>query len=915
MTWLPSGTVTFLFTDIEGSTRLWEQHPDAMRAALARHDVLLRTAIEGHDGVVVKTTGDGVHAAFAAARDAIDSAVDAQLALAREQWPLPEGLRARIGIHTGPAEQRDGDYYGTAANRAARLMAIGYGGQILVSDITAALLRDDPDVTLRDLGEHRLRDLSRAERVHQVVADGLTFDFPPLRSLDTLPTNLPTQLTSFIGRDTEIARVRKAIDEHRLVTITGVGGVGTTRLALQAGAEAIGQFPDGVWLTELAAALDGDAMASVVASAFSIEPRGGMSLLDSIVEALRSRQLLWILDNCEHLVDPAARLVDRVLRAAPGVAVLATSREGLDVDGEHIVALRSLRTSDLKSVDAIAESEAARLFVDRAEAVRGAFTLDASNAETVNELCARLDGIPLAIVLAASRTASLGVDEILTLLDERFRLLTGGRRIALERHQTLRATVDWSYSLLTDDERTLFARLATFTGSFDSHAVRAVVADDPLDTWSVIDALDGLVRKSMVTADEQPDGSVRYQMLETMRQYARERLDESNDGDRCRARHLNHYVAVAIEIGDALMTTDELEARGQLMIELDNIRAACIWALDTGEIRSLLQIAMALDEERFIGNAPIGLIANRALALKASLAPAEQQELMVSAIIENYRGEPTGTPELLEQAYAIQPDVSRWTYRVLRTMSLPGFASAEQMRRLVAGLEAYHVNPAATGREATEQAWVLIGYALASTNLGDTARALDVSSQALAMAHRGGAPSTIARAHHQIGMTLASIEPDQARRHFQECIDLGRAGVRFSGLGGAYMQVALIDAHQGRNHDAARNMTAAITACRSAGRNAELDGACGYSVEVLELLGDTECALLIIGSILDGELRVLRDMPAPPSRTPPDVRAMRERVGRERFAELVTRGGRISYDDILDHILAALRAVELNDSA
>src|SRR4051812_3149593 len=884
----PSGTVTFLFTDLESSTRLWQDHPDAMKQALARHDEIFRHAITSHHGYVVKTTGDGVHAAFTAARDAIDAAVDAQLALAREQWPLSEGLRARIGIHTGPAEERDGDYYGTAANRAARLMAIGHGGQILVSDAAAALVRDDAGVALRDLGEHRLRDLSRAERVHQVVADGLTFDCPPLRSLDTLPTNLPTQLTSFIGRDAEIARVRNAIEEHRLVTITGVGGVGKTRLALQAGAEAIGHFPDGVWLTELAAALDGDAMASVVASAFSIEPRGGMSLLDSIVEALRSRQLLWILDNCEHLVDPAARLVDRVLRAAPGVAVLATSREGLDVDGEHILALRSLRTSELDSVEAITESDAVRLFVDRAEAVRSGFRLDSSNASTVNELCGRLDGIPLAIELAASRAASLGVDEILTLLDERFRLLTGGRRVALERHQTLRATVDWSYSLLNSDERTVFARLATFTGSFDTRAVRAVVADEPLDAWNALDALDGLVRKSMVNPDEQATGSVRYQMLETMRQYARERLDESNEGDRCRRRHLEHFVAVTLEIGDGLMTAEELDARGRLMTELDNIRAACIFALDTGEVRSLLQIATALDEERMIGNAPIGLFANRALALKDSLTPDEQQELMVSAIIENYRGEPTGTPELLEQAYAIQPDVRRWSYRVLRTMSLPGTASLEQMGQLAAGLENYSVNHAATGRQATEEASVLIAYALAATNLGDTARALELAPAILALAHQGGAPSTIARAHQQMGMTLATVEPEQARRHFQECIDLGRAGVRFSGLGAAYMQAALIDAQQGRHHDAARNMTAAIDSCRPAGRNAELDGACGFAVELLELLGDTEAALLIIGAILHGELRVLRDMPAPPSRTPPDVHAMRDRVGKERFAELVT---------------------------
>jgi predicted ATPase/class 3 adenylate cyclase len=902
----PTGTVTFLFTDIVGSTRLWESQPVAMQSALARHDALLRDAVEAHGGAVVKTTGDGAMAVFALPADAVRGATATQHAFATEAWPAEAVIASRMAVHSGAAEARDGDYYGTAANRSARLMAIAHGGQILVSDAAAALVRDDDDIVLRDLGEHRLRDLSRPERVHQVVAPELRDDFPPLRSLDFLPTNLPVQLTTFVGRDHEIARLRKAVEAHRLVTVTGVGGVGKTRIAMQVGADVIGQFTDGVWLTELAAALDADAMASVVAAAFSIEPRGGMSLSDSIVEALRARQLLWIVDNCEHLVEPAARLVDRVLRAAPGVSVLATSREGLDVEGEHITALRSLGTSDIDSVEAIADSDAVRLFVDRATAVRPSFQVDAANARALNELCRRLDGIPLAIELAASRTASLGVDEILALLDERFRLLTGGRRVALERHQTLRATVDWSYSLLTDDERVVFARLATFTGSFDSRAVRAVVADETLDAWTVLDALDGLVRKSMVTPDEQADGAVRYQLLETMRQYAREHLDETGEGDACRRRHLDHFVTVAIEITDALMTADEMAARVRLSTELDNIRAACIWALDIGDAHALLQIVMALDEERWIGNAPIGLPANQALALKDLLAPDEQQELMIAAIVERYRGEQTGLSEMLDEAYAIQPDATRWSFRVLRTMALPGIASLEQMQRMLDGMDAFVPDPAASARDATAQSWTVMNGSLAAVNLGNIPRAIELADLALGLARRGGSPSSIARANMELGMSLASVDPDRARICFQECIDFGRRGVRFTGLGSAHMQAALIDAHRGDHHGAAVLLRGAFDALLQAGRTAELDGAFGYTVEIFERLGETEAALVIVGSILHGALRVLRDYPAPPSRQPADVRAMRERVGTDRFAALVNQGTRMSYAELLEFVQANL---------
>ncbi len=470
---LPTGTVTFLFTDLEGSTRLWERHPEAMRTALARHDEILRDAVGQRSGVVVKTTGDGLHAAFAVAADAVAAAADAQQVLLDEAWALPEPLRVRMGLHTGRAEIRTGDYYGPAVNRAARVSAAAHGGQVVVSHATEELVRDDlpAGAALTDLGEHRLRDLARPERVYQVDAPGLRSDFPPLRSIDAYPTNLPLQLSSFVGREREIATIAKELYDARLVTLTGVGGVGKTRLSIQVAAEVLPHYRDGVWLCELAAATDPDSLAQVVASTLGVAQRPGLDLAASILEYLRGRELLVLLDNCEHLLDAAGRLGEGVLRECAGVRILATSREGLGVEGERVVALRSLGVPEQGAgSDAAAASEAVRLFLERAHAAQAEFELDAASVEAVGEICRRLDGIPLAIELAAARVVAMHPREIADHLDERFRLLTGGRRTAVERHHTLRATVDWSYSLLGPTEQAVFARLGVFAGSFDASA-------------------------------------------------------------------------------------------------------------------------------------------------------------------------------------------------------------------------------------------------------------------------------------------------------------------------------------------------------------------------------------------------------------------------------------------------------------
>ena len=439
---LPTGTVTFLFTDLEGSTRLWEQHPDDMRGALARHDEILRDVVEKHDGSVVKTTGDGLHAAFATAHGAVAVAIDAQRGLGDEPWTLPEALRVRMGLHTGEADLRDGDYYGTAVNRAARIASVAHGGQIVCSRATEELIHDalGRAVELLDLGNHQLRDLARQEHVFQVCAEGLQREFPPLRSLDAFPGNLPSRPTSFIGRDADLSKAASALERSPIVTVTGVGGVGKTRLALQVAAEVIPHYPDGAWFCELAAADSPTALLQIVASTIGAPIRGEHAT-DNIVDFLKAKRLLLVLDNCEHLIEAAGRMAERVIESCPDVRVLATSREGLAVDGEQVMPLRSLAT-DTDSAGDEALGDAVRLFVERAHAARPDLDLSDSSMDAAAEICRRLDGIPLAIELAAARVVGMAPTQIAGLLDERFRLLTGGRRTAVERHQTLRATVD-----------------------------------------------------------------------------------------------------------------------------------------------------------------------------------------------------------------------------------------------------------------------------------------------------------------------------------------------------------------------------------------------------------------------------------------------------------------------------------------
>jgi predicted ATPase/class 3 adenylate cyclase len=571
---LPTGTVAFLFTDIEGSTQRWETHRAAMGRAIERHDALLEESITARGGYVFKRMGDAFCAAFRTAPDAIAAACDAQRALIKEDFSAVDGLKVRMAIHVGQADEHNGDYFGPTVNRVARLLAIGYGGQVLVSGAASDLSQGEmpPQTALRDLGSHRLKDLAHPEQVYQLIAPDLPQKFFPLRSLDALPNNLPLQLTSFIGREDEIENVKSLLDVHRLATLVGTGGVGKTRLALQVGADLLDRYEDGVWFVELAPLSDGTLIVSELAPLFGVQGTDDRPLVEALVAALRSKHALLIIDNCEHLVDPAAEIIEKILRACPNIRVLATSREALKIAGETVHRVASLK-----------EDAAVELFSERANAATDSFSLTPQNRPTVAKICRRLDGIALAIELAAARVRAVDVDELFTRLDERFRILTGGSRTALPRQQTMRALIDWSYDLLAPAEQALLRRVAVFAGGWTLDAASGVCADEDVQAWDILDQLTSLVDKSLVVADmnEAVAGSakLRYRLLESTRQYAAEKLAASGERERLRRRHAEYFAQVARRSGASWSTTPTRTWIAPLDIEIDNLRSALDWAL------------------------------------------------------------------------------------------------------------------------------------------------------------------------------------------------------------------------------------------------------------------------------------------------------------------------------------------------
>jgi predicted ATPase/class 3 adenylate cyclase len=589
---LPSGTVTFLFTDIEGSTKLAQKHPDIWEKVRDRHHAILQSSVAVHRGYVFQIIGDAFCVAFHTANDALFAALDAQRGVQHEDWGETP-IKVRMGLHTGSAEYIGSDYRGyLTMAKVQRVMSVAYGGQVLLSNTTADLLHNElpKGIMLCDMKEHHLKGLPDPEHLWQMIAPDLQKDFPPLQSLQEIPNNLPVQLTSFIGREKEVEQVRNRLEKNHLITLTGSGGVGKTRLSLQVASQLLNEYPHGVWLVELAPVTDPLLIPQTVCSVLNITPQGNTPALDLLVEYLRSKKILLVVDNCEHLINASAQLCDSVLHACPSVRIIASSREALGINGENAYRVPSLslpRPTDRLS--AMEGSEAVKLFLERAIMVQPDFELTQSNAPAVAHICLRLDGIALAIELAASRVKILQVEQIASRLDDVFRLLTGGSRTALPRQQTLRALIDWSYNLLSEEEQTALRRLSVFIGGWTLEAAETVC-----DNSDFFDLLTHLVDKSLVAVDREHGEEARYYLLETIRQYARDKLLESAETEPVRARHLDFFLSFAVEAYSRMDGSEQTNWMKRLVTEQDNLRSAMDWALESGRAPSGMRLGAAL---------------------------------------------------------------------------------------------------------------------------------------------------------------------------------------------------------------------------------------------------------------------------------------------------------------------------------
>jgi predicted ATPase/class 3 adenylate cyclase len=669
--------VTYLFSDIEGSTRLWETEPQRIGPALARHDQLARETVEKHGGRVVKMTGDGVHAAFDDAAAAIAAVLQFQLAMTDP----PDGmlpLKLRCGLHLGVDQRRDGDFFGPAVNRAARVMQAAHGGQVLLSQPVAERVeRRLPEGTaLRDLGVVRLRDLTTPERLYQLVHERLRADFPALRSLASTPNNLAQQLNSFIGREQEIQQVKALLKKNRLVTLLAMGGIGKSRLSVQLGAEVLDDYPDGVWLIELAPLTDPAAVAQAVAGVLGVKEEAGGSVTDALLRFVRERELLIILDNCEHLVHAAADLTKRLLQAGPRVTVLASSRDALQVAGERIFLLQPLSapTPDDVALDRLTQHESVRLFVDRASAVQPSFHLSPQNAAAVADICHRLDGIALAIELAAARMRVLSADAIASRLNDRFRLLTTGDRTVLPRQRTLRALIDWSYDLLTVPERAAFGRLSVFAGGWTLEAAEEIAAGEEIAQQDVLDLMARLVEKSLVVVE--PD-SGRYRMLDTVRQYAAEQLAASPQAATTRARHLAFFVALAEQARRELAGPQQGAWHSRLDVERDNLLAAHA-AADAPDVDPGLGLRLVLALPAYWINRGLLMLGYRLTSQALARSSAQQRDdarcraLFVAGQLSYYMGRYAEAQGHLEECVSIGRETAsmRWVAGALQVLGM-----------------------------------------------------------------------------------------------------------------------------------------------------------------------------------------------------------------------------------------------------
>jgi predicted ATPase/class 3 adenylate cyclase len=787
-----------LFTDIEGSTRLLEELGPGYAAVQQGHLRILRDAISDAGGVEVVTEGDAFFAVFRTPLAAVACATEAQRRLASHDWPHGEPLRIRMGMHTGEAAVVAGGYVGIDVNIAARIAASAHGGQVIVSEATRGLVARSlpPGIGLLDLGEQRLKDIAHQTRLYQLTIEGLRNDFPPPRTLvGARRTNLPADRTSFVGRQAEQAALRNLIERSRLVTLIGAGGTGKTRLMLHVTSRLVDRYEDGVWLVDLARINEGALVVPEVVRAVEALEEPGRPLIEVLIDFLRAKSLVLLLDNCEHLVASAADLVESVLSSCPGVTIVATSREALGVEGETVFQVPSLAlptgigpatggAEETRWLEELLASEAVQLFVERAQAITPSFSVTASNAAHIADICRQLDGIPLALELAAARLSVLSVEEIARGLSDRFRLLTGGRRTAVPRQQTLQALVDWSWDLLDDTDRVLLRRLSVFSGGWTLDGAAAVTGQEAGDRLATLDGLSRLVERSLVIVDSVATGATRYRMLQTIQQYARDRLFGAGEAGAIRDRHLAHFTEVAIEAESALRGPEMIAWLRRLDAELDNLRVALDWSFETDAERAF-RLCVAL--KRY-WDARAGAEALERLRRAAQLA----QSLRSTAGQTADRGRLILIARVLAaaaQAHAVTAEAAPalgWAHDAVALArelgdrpTLSDALGALTMASVFAG----RIEDMKTARdealqvaEETEDWWLVTMINAGSSELdaaaGDFERARERLASATTAAQRSKNPLAIAFASHNdaVGAGLLG-QLDDARRLFGQAIE------------------------------------------------------------------------------------------------------------------------------------------------
>ncbi|SBS77011.1 Transcriptional regulatory protein (LuxR-family) [uncultured Mycobacterium sp.] len=853
----PTGVVTFLFTDVEGSTRRWEADAHQMGAALAYHDQVLRKAIEVHGGWLFKHTGDGVCAAFSSPKSAVEAAVDAQRALE---------LPVRMGIATGEAEMRGADYFGPVLNRAARVMAAGHGGQILLADSTAALLTG---VDLIDLGARRLRDLSTPVGMFQVRSVGLKAEFPPLRAFDVPLGNLRPASSSLIGRDVELEEIAAVAREHRLVTLTGAGGVGKTRLALGVATRLADEFPDGVWVIELASVTDAAAVPDAVAAVLGITQQPGKSVAESVATALEGRVRLLVLDNCEHVLDAAADLIEAIVGQSATVRILATSREGLGAADEQVWPVSSL------DFGAGTDSAAVRLFADRAHSVAPRFSLrKPEEAGAVVTICRRLDGLPLAIELAASRMASMTVSELRDRLDDRFRLLVGARR-SLSRHQTLRHAVAWSYDLLSDHEKLLLDRCSVFTGGFDLESACAV--SESGDDYAILDRLDALVRKSLLVVDSS-SGHTRYSMLETIRHFAEHQLVARGEAIEARTLHARYFAGREVDVMALWDSPRQPEAYDWFCIELPNLRTAFRWAAEQRDIDAAAAIAIYATFLGYLVNQyePVGWA-------EELIEPAQAVEhgrlsrlyLMAAGCHTTGRIE-----EFLRYVEASRGVTNRSGYDVAAEQ----FAGALAMGYLVAGQPEQAVEWAQTAFARSGHtdvaAWATLISALAIAGRGDEARA---TAEGLMEAAEHCNPAVISIALWAHGYAFGDTDPVGALQVLRRGLLIAQNSGNSASESTLASTLSRLETQHGDPLAALDYLALAIRNYHDAGNTTAIGGPLANLASLLDRLGRSEPAAVLAGFALTTVVPGL-------TKIEDAIGHLREAVGDSRYESLALAG-------------------------